>query len=395
MDNNMNINIEALIESRVEAAISAVQDLPQLLEEAVENNSVVVLSKWWDILTHMYDNLITPTGTLRFLHEIEFPMVSNQDRPRYDDFIKVAHRWLVSMHCAGVGEQALANLAQYKPRLTTEVLEVLAPHEREIDERRYNRRTAVDQEYPGHIRSEAEFWLRKGALMTTTEEKMEYVQELVEAMANMTDIADRPNHHQVEAVKAISGSVLEELAWEVYVHARDAQKGRTRVLPWNTNFTWRSYPTFDDRWADIVDCLEECKSAVANLMQATYIQRYTCDPHREHTRKVGQKRNNDTKAEKAAANAQAAQQLQAIQGATVAPGPALPAMANLVQAMSSNVAPAFAAPQVAPVTSPFETSNYGNAPAAPPNSPNTGLMAPAPDVSMFESDEVLYKEFGF
>lgn len=181
----------------------------------------------------MYDNLVTPTGTLRFLHEIEFPMVPNQDRSRYADFIKVAHRWLVSMHCAGVGEQAFANLAQYKPRLTTEVLEVLAPHEREIDERRSNRRTAVDQEYPGHIRSEAEFWLRKGALMTTTvhetedsevadifhteEEKMEYVQELVEAMANMTDIADRPNHHQVEAVKAISGSVLEELAWEVYV----------------------------------------------------------------------------------------------------------------------------------------------------------------------------------
>ncbi|KAK3502165.1 hypothetical protein B0T13DRAFT_395396 [Neurospora crassa] len=378
MDNN--VNIEALIESRVEAAISAVQDLPQLLEEAVENNSAALVDMWWNILTHMYDNLITPTGTLCFLNEIEFPMVPNQDRPRYADFIKVAHRWLVSMHCAGVGEQAFANLAQYKPRLTTEVLEVLAPHEREIDERRYNRRTA-DSEVAD--------------IFHTEEKKMEYVQELVEAMANMTDIVDRPNHHQVEAVKAISGPVLEELAWEVYVHARDAQQGRTRVLPWNTNFTWRSYPTFDDRWADIVDCLEECKSAVANLMQATYIQRYTCDPHREHTRKVGQKRNNDTKAEKAAAHARAAQQLQAIQGAAVAPGPALPAMANLAQAMSSNVAPAFAAPQAAPVTSPFETSNYGNAPAAPPNSPNMGLMAPAPDVSMSESDEVLYDEFGF
>ncbi|KAL0466226.1 hypothetical protein QR685DRAFT_451077 [Neurospora intermedia] len=376
-----NVDIEALIESRIEAAVSAVQDLPQLLEEAVENNPVALVNMWWKILTHMYDNLVTPTGTLRFLNEIELPMVSDQDRPRYADFIKVAHRWLVSMHCAGVGEQAFANLAQYKPRLTTEVLEVLAPHEREIGERRSNRRTAVDQEYPGNIRSEAEFWLRKGALMTTTEEKMEYVQELVEAMANMTGIADRPNHHQVEAVKAISGSVLEELAWEVYVYARDAQQGRTRVLPWNTNFTWRSYPTFDDRWADIVDCLEECKSAVANLMQATYIQRYTCDPHREHT--VGQKRNNDTKAEKAAAHARAAQQLQAIQGAAVAPGPVLPAMANPVQAMSSN--------------GPFGTSVHGNFPAAPPNSPNMNmeLMAPAPDVSIFESDEVFYEEFGF
>ncbi|KHE84189.1 hypothetical protein GE21DRAFT_1308825 [Neurospora crassa] len=343
-----NVDIEALIESRIEAAVSAVQDLPQLLEEAVENNPVALVNMWWKILTHMYDNLVTPTGTLRFLNEIEFPMVPNQDRPRYADFIKVAHRWLVSMHCAGVGEQAFANLAQFKPRLTTEVLEVLAPHEREIDERRSNRRTA-DSEVAD--------------IFHTEEEKMEYVQELVEAMANMTDIADRPNHHQVEAVKAISGSVLEELAWEVYVHARDAQQGRTRVLPWNTNFTWRSYPTFDDRWADIVDCLEECKSAVANLMQATYIQRYTSDPHREHTR------NNDTKATKMAANAQAAQQLQAIQSAAVAPGSAFPAMANPAQAMSSN--------------GPFGTS------------PNMGLMAPAPDVSIFESDEVFYEEFGF
>ncbi|KAK3484821.1 uncharacterized protein B0T23DRAFT_327868 [Neurospora hispaniola] len=350
-----NVNIEALIESRIEAAISAVQDLPQLLEEAVESNSVALVNMWWKILIHMYDNLVTPTGTLRFFHEIELPMVPNQDRPRYSDFIKVAHRWLVCMHCAGVGEQAFANLAQYKPRLTTEVLEVLAPHEREIDERRYNRRTA-DSEVAD--------------IFHTEEEKMQYVQELVEAMANMTDIADRPNHHQVEAIKAISGSVLEGIAWEVY--ARDAQQGRTRVLPWNTNFTWRSYPTFDDRWTDIVDCLE----------------RYTCDPHREHTRKVGQKRNNDTKAEKAAAHARAAQQLQAIQGAAVALGPALPAMANPAQAMLSNVAPAFA-PQVAPVAGPFETSIHGNFPTAPPNSPNVELMAPAPDVSIFESDEVL------
>ncbi|EGZ72643.1 hypothetical protein NEUTE2DRAFT_59418 [Neurospora tetrasperma FGSC 2509] len=339
-----NVNIEALIESRTEAAISAVQDLPQLLEEAVENNSVALVNMWWKILIHMYDNLVTPTGTLRFLHEIEFPMVPNQDRSRYADFIKVAHRWLVSMHCAGVGEQAFANLAQYKPRLTTEVLEVLAPHEREIDERRSNRRTAVDQDP------------RNGGFGGSRH---------------------LPHRGGEDGIRAGTGSPI------ACVYARDAQQGRTRVLPWNTNFTWRSYPTFDDRWADIVDCLEECKSA-----------RYTCDPHREHTRKVGQKRNNDTKATKMAAHARDAQQLQAIQGAAAAPGPTLPAVANPAQAMLSNVAPAFA-PQVAPVTSPFETSNYGHVPAAPPNSPNVELMAPAPDVFIFDSDEILYDEIGF
>lgn len=46
-----NTNIEALIESRIEAAISAVQDLPQLLEEAAENNSVVLLDMWYKILS--------------------------------------------------------------------------------------------------------------------------------------------------------------------------------------------------------------------------------------------------------------------------------------------------------------------------------------------------------
>lgn len=58
-------------------------------------------------------------------------------------------------------------------------------------------------------------------------------------------------------------------------------------------------------------------------------------------------------------------------------------MANPVQAMSSN--------------GPFGTSVHGNFPAAPPNSPNMNmeLMAPAPDVSIFESDEVFYEEFGF
>lgn len=242
----------------------------------------------------MYNNLVSPTGTLRSLNEIEFTMVSDQERPRYSDFIKLAHRWLVAMHCAGVGEQAFANLAQYKPRLNAEVLEVLAPHELEQCEKRSNMRKVVDQEYPGHIKSEAEFRLRKGALMTTTvyetedsevadishteEEKIEFVKKLVKAMANMTGIADKANHHHVQAVKAISGSVVEELGWEFYVsspitcvtgtyvwmhltnhsillqvYAREAQQGRTWVLPWNTSFTWQSYATFEDRWADIVD----------------------------------------------------------------------------------------------------------------------------------------------
>lgn len=75
--------------------------------------------------------------------------------------------------------------------------------------------------------------LRKGALIGTTdfetrdseiadvfhteEEKRHYVKQLVEAMANMTDIADKPGHHHVTAVQATSAAVLEELAWEVYV----------------------------------------------------------------------------------------------------------------------------------------------------------------------------------
>ncbi|KAK3338777.1 hypothetical protein B0H65DRAFT_445063 [Neurospora tetraspora] len=407
-----NTNIEALIESRIEAAISAVQDLPQLLEEAAENNSVVLLDMWYKILIHMYNNLVSPTGTLRSLNEIEFTMVSDQERPRYSDFIKLAHRWLVAMHCAGVGEQAFANLAQYKPRLNAEVLEVLAPHELEQCEKRSNMRKVVDQEYPGHIKSEAEFRLRKGALMTTTvyetedsevanishteEEKIEFVKKLVKAMANMTGIADKANHHHVQAVKAISGSVVEELGWEFYVYAREAQQGRTWVLPWNTSFTWQSYATFEDRWADIVDFFHECKSAVANALQATYIQRYTSDPHREHTRPGGGKFPSCSTAARDSGRCRCFR-----------PDPygwALTAVANSAEginiapvdqvAMSPNVAPAVA-PEVAAITSPSEASIDGNFPAAPPNSPIMNPTALAPGVAGVRSADDPQDGFDF
>ncbi|KAK3399653.1 hypothetical protein B0T20DRAFT_350660 [Sordaria brevicollis] len=307
-----------LIESRIDKALTKVQDLPQLLQRTSTTNTVLT-GIWFKILEHIFDNLVEPDETFRDLDDFQFDMIPSHARPQHAEFIKLAYRWMVTMHCAGVAEQAFANLGQYKPSLKADVLAVVAPHE--------------------------PFWLRKGALHTVTqhhdaddhvhhtnEQKIRYVRELLQAMTNMVGIADKPSHHHVLAVKAMSGAVLEEACWDVYINARDAQQGVTPVLPWTTNFCWGNYETFDDRWADIVDHFNENKSAVANLMQATYVQRYTSDPYKESQRKKGQKKNNDSRAVRYTAAVQAAQHLQAIQGAAAVPAfPATPAAGPSIQ----------------------------------------------------------------
>ncbi|KAJ4354940.1 hypothetical protein N0V85_009581, partial [Neurospora sp. IMI 360204] len=309
---------------------------------------------------HIYNNLVKPDGELRVINEIELTMVADHERPKYNDFIKVAYRWLVTVHCAGVAEHAMANIARFKPNLETQVVEGLGPHEREQCARRSNKRKTVNQAYPGLIKSEAEFWLRKGALHSTT------IHETAESEAD---------HHHTKAVRAISGAVLEELAWELYIMARDAQMGVTRVHPWSTSFTWRPYATFALRWANMVDLLE---------------------------------RNNNSRAARSAANAQVAQQFQVIQGTAILPVAAVPVAAVPVTAVPATAVPATAGPAttnpaegnnvasvgdadispavaqaaaaaVAPVEAPSDQTIDGNVPMTPPNSPMVvqGAHAPA------------------
>ena len=61
--------------------------------------------------------------------------------------------------------------------------------------------------------------------------------ELVVAMTNMDNIKDNtdPHHVTTGAVKCISGALPKQLAWDVYLTAREAQQGRF-VMPWKTNF---------------------------------------------------------------------------------------------------------------------------------------------------------------
>ena len=202
------------------------------------------------------------------------------------------------MEGAGTAEVAFEKLAIFKPGLETQAVKLLAPHECQDlqTEKRGKKPRAASQEYLGLYKSEADFLLHKGALVGfatfgtddseiqdldhTEEVKRQYVRQLVEAMANMDNIADNANHHHVLAVQAMSSTVLEELAWEIYVsswstritkkmppmqsanhvtplqlYARDAQIGRTGILPWNTSFTWKSYESLDARMEDIENLL--------------------------------------------------------------------------------------------------------------------------------------------
>ena len=45
-----NNNLEAFIETRIAQAISNLQDFPDLLREAKDNNQIVVLDMWYKII---------------------------------------------------------------------------------------------------------------------------------------------------------------------------------------------------------------------------------------------------------------------------------------------------------------------------------------------------------